>query len=183
MAPYFFIKVIHTNQGVFPNFCRIFGDIQIGVPLQGQLKGYFPKGKEISQINIYPGRKSQMQVPSGRRMESTRSHLIYHACKGSRFSKNFSEVQIQLHMQQRNNDFWKISKRPNFQGVTSPLGVLRVPSLFHIGNNFCKFSARSEKLSRTTFLKQKDSRKQELALGILLIGYFHKSCQNDIKTL
>ena len=50
----------------------------------------------------------------------------------------------------------------------SPPGVLRAPSLFHIGNNSYKLSERSEKLSRTTFLKQKNSRNQELALGILL---------------
>ena len=37
----------------------------------------------------------------------------------------------------------------------SPPGVLRVTSLFHIENNSCKLSARSEKLSRTTFLKKK----------------------------
>ena len=48
----------------------------------------------------------------------------------------------------------------------SPPSVLRVPSSFHIKNNSRKFCAQSEKLSRTTFLKQK----QELALGILLIG-------------
>ena len=37
-------------------------------------------------------------------------------------------------------------------------------------NNSRKFSDDFEKLPRTTFLKQKDNRKQELALGILLIG-------------
>ena len=57
--------------------------------------------------------------------------------------------------------FWRLGASP---------GVLRVPSLFQLGNKSRKFSARSEKLHRTTFLKQKDSRKQELALGILLIG-------------
>ena len=63
---------------------------------------------------------------------------------------------------------------PRLEGIwrlgSSPPGILRIPYLFHIGNNSCKLSAQSEKLPRTTFLKQKDSRKQELALGILLIG-------------
>ena len=54
--------------------------------------------------------------------------------------------------------------------VGAPVGVLLAPSSFHIGNNSRKFSAQSKKLLRTTFLKQKDSKKQELALGILLIG-------------
>ena len=54
--------------------------------------------------------------------------------------------------------------------VGPPAGPLLAPFSFHIGNNSRKFLAQSEKLPRTTFLKQKDSRKQELALGILLIG-------------
>ena len=63
---------------------------------------------------------------------------------------------------------------PRLEGVwrlcPPPPGVLLAPSLFHLGNKSRKFSAHSEKLPRTTFLKQKDSRKQELALAILLIG-------------
>ena len=54
--------------------------------------------------------------------------------------------------------------------VGLPAGDLLAPDLFLLGNHFRKFSAHSEKLPRTNFLKQKDSRKQELALGILLIG-------------
>ena len=64
-----------------------------------------------------------------------------------------------------------------------PSGVLLALDLFLYENNSRKFLADSEKLPRTTFLKQKDSRKQELALGILLIAQLYKSCQNDIKTL
>ena len=64
--------------------------------------------------------------------------------------------------------------RPRLEGIwrlwPPPPGILLAPSLFQHGNKSCKFLARSEKLPRTTFLKQKDSRKQELALGILLIG-------------
>ena len=55
-------------------------------------------------------------------------------------------------------------------GCVPPAGVLLAPSLFPRENNSRKFSVDSEKLPRTTFLKQKDSIKQELALGILSIG-------------
>ena len=51
-----------------------------------------------------------------------------------------------------------------------PAGALLAPSLFPRKNKSYKFAADFEKLFRTTFLKQKDSRKQELTLGILLIG-------------
>ena len=54
--------------------------------------------------------------------------------------------------------------------VGPPAGILLAPDLFPRENNSRKFPADSEKRPRTTFLKQKDSRKQELALGILLIG-------------
>ena len=54
--------------------------------------------------------------------------------------------------------------------VGPPTGVLLALSLFPPENNSRKFTANSEKLSRTTFLKEKDNRKQELALCILLIG-------------
>ena len=64
-----------------------------------------------------------------------------------------------------------VAARCHMEALGPPAGPLLAPSSFHIGNNFRKFSAQSEKLSRTTFLKQKkNSRKQELALGILLIG-------------
>ena len=46
-----------------------------------------------------------------------------------------------------------------------PAGALLALSLFLHENNSCKIVDDSEKLSRTTFLKQKDSRKQELALA------------------
>ena len=59
-------------------------------------------------------------------------------------------------------------------GRLAPVGltvcVLLALSLFPRENNSRKFPGDSEKLPRTTFVKQKDSRKQELALGILLIG-------------
>ena len=64
--------------------------------------------------------------------------------------------------------------RCHLEVVVSPAGPLLAPSSFHIGNNSRNFSAQFEKLPRTTFLKQKDSRKQDMALGILLIGKFHK---------
>ena len=50
-----------------------------------------------------------------------------------------------------------------------PAGALLALSLFPRKNKSCKFVADSEKLPRTIFLKQKDSRKHELTLGILLI--------------
>ena len=55
-------------------------------------------------------------------------------------------------------------------GAPPPSGVLLALDLFLCENNSRKFPADFEKLPRTTFLKQKESRKQELALGILLIG-------------
>ena len=66
----------------------------------------------------------------------------------------------------------KVGPRPGgvWSPCASPPAVLRVPSSFHTENNSCKLWEQSEKLPRTTFLKQKDSRKQEVALGILLIG-------------
>ena len=54
--------------------------------------------------------------------------------------------------------------------VGPPAVDLLAPDLFLFGNNSCKFAADSDKLPRTTFTKQKDSRKQEVTLGILLIG-------------
>ena len=51
-------------------------------------------------------------------------------------------------------------------------GVLLALDLFPCENNSRKFLADSEKLPLTTFLKQKDSRKQELALGIVATLYF-----------
>ena len=60
--------------------------------------------------------------------------------------------------------------RSHLEAVAPPGLILLAPDLFLLGNNSRKFSAQSEKLPRTTFLKQKDNRKQELALGILLIG-------------
>ena len=54
--------------------------------------------------------------------------------------------------------------------VDPPAAPLLAPSLFLRENNSRKFSVDSKKLPRATFLKQKDSRKHELALGILLIG-------------
>ena len=60
--------------------------------------------------------------------------------------------------------------RCHLEAVGPPAGPLLAPSSFHIGNNSRKFSAQFENLPRTTFLKQKDSRKLELALDILLIG-------------
>ena len=44
-------------------------------------------------------------------------------------------------------------------GCVAPAVDLLAPELFLLGNNSCKFAADSEKLPRTTFLKQKDSRK------------------------
>ena len=50
--------------------------------------------------------------------------------------------------------------------VGPPAAPLLALSLFLRENNSGKFADDTEKLPRTTFLKQKDSRKQELTLGI-----------------
>ena len=49
-----------------------------------------------------------------------------------------------------------------FGGWEPPSGVLLALDLLLCENNSRKFPADSKKLPRTTFLKQKDSRKQEL---------------------
>ena len=50
-----------------------------------------------------------------------------------------------------------------------PAAPLLAPSLLLRENSSRKFADDSEKFPRTTFLKQKDGKKLELALGIFLI--------------
>ena len=46
--------------------------------------------------------------------------------------------------------------------------------------NLRKFPVQSENISRSKFVKQKDSKNRELALGILSIGQSDKMLKNDI---
>ena len=63
---------------------------------------------------------------------------------------------------------------PCLAGVWGPPGpspgLLQAISLFRVKNDLREFSTLFENISLRTFLKYKNSRKQKLALGILLIG-------------
>ena len=60
--------------------------------------------------------------------------------------------------------------------VGLPVAPLMDPSLFLRENNSRKFLDDFEKLPRTTFLQQKDSRKQELALWHLVNRLVPEKC-------
>ena len=70
-----------------------------------------------------------------------------------------------------------------------PPGLLRSLSSFRVKTDLRGFSAHSENISLRGFLKYKNSRKQQLAWGILLIGQCmktsgkrRKTCENMWKT-